>query len=120
MDILLDIQEQLHEASLVTARLTQAMTIAGFDRVVQALTRFARALPAAVSPNRNVVAHLATHQADLVDRQYALLGNLWGLHREFAQRLFDVLGARESKNTIGAISAPPDNIISLHTARKSR
>jgi hypothetical protein len=117
VDVVLSVQERLEEASLVTARLTQAMTIAGLDRIAQTVTR---ALPRAVSPKHDRVARLATRQADLVDRQYALLGKLFGLHREFAQRLFDVLGAQESKNPIAALTVAPANVISLHRARSLR
>jgi hypothetical protein len=120
VDVLLSVQERLDEASLRTARLTQAMTIGGFDRLVRAGAGVAQALPAAVRPHRESIDRLVSRQADLVDRQYALLGRLLGLHREFAQRLFDVLGAQESQGTIAETTAPPANVISLHAPRKLR
>jgi hypothetical protein len=120
VDVLLSVQERFDQASLETARLTQAMTIAGFDYFAQGVTRVSRAMPRAANPGRGVVARLATHQAGLLDRQYALLDNLFRLHREFAQRLFDVLGARELKDTMSKITPPPGNVISIQTARKLR
>ena len=120
MNVLLSVQERFDEASLTTARFTQAMAIGGFDRLVRAVTGVSRALPAAARPNTELIARMVSHQADLVDGQYALVGHLLGLHREFAQRLFDVLGADESKDTIGEITAPPANVVALHAPRKLR
>jgi hypothetical protein len=120
VNVLLSVQERFDEASLTTARSTQAMTIGGFDRIWRAGAGVAQGLPGAVSPNQELIDRLVSHQADFVDRQYALLGRLLGLHREFAQRLFDVLGALESQDAVGGSTAPPANVISLHAPRKLR
>jgi hypothetical protein len=114
VNVLLQVQERFDEASLTAARLAQAMTIAGFDRLVRARRRLSQALPAAISSDQKHIPRLVSHQADLVDRQYALIGSLLGLHREFAQRLFDVLGAHESHGVLGEPTQAPANVISLH------
>lgn len=120
MDVLSTVQDRLDDASLDTARIAQAMAIDGFDRVARGFAGVVRALPAAVSPDPKLVARVVSGPADLVDRQYALVGRLLGLHREFAQRLFDVLGARESNDTVGEITPVPANVVSLQSARKPR
>jgi hypothetical protein len=120
VNVLLQVQERFDEASLTAARLAQAMTIGGFDRLVRARRGISQALPAAVSPDQKLIPRLVSHQADLVDRQYALIERLLGLHREFAQRLFDVLGAHESHGVVGETTQAPANVISLHAPRKLR
>ena len=120
MDVLSTVQDRLDEASLDTARITHAMAIDGFDRVARGFAGIARALPAAVSPDPKLLARVVSGPAVLVDRQYALVGRLLGLHREFAQRLFDVLGARGANDTVGEITPVPANVVSLQRARKPR
>jgi len=120
MDVLSTVQDRLGGASLDTARITQAMTIEGIDRVARCFAGVARALPPAVSPDPKLLGRVVSGPAVLVDRQYALAGRLLGLHREFAQRLFDVLGARGSNDTVGEITPVPANVLSLQRVRKPR
>jgi hypothetical protein len=120
VNVLSQVQERFDEASLTAARLAQAVTIEGFDRLVRVRRSLSQALPAAVSRDQKLIPRLVSHQADLVDRQYALIGRLLDLHREFAQRLFDVLGTPESHGIPGETAQAPANVISLHAPRKLR
>ena len=120
MSTLVTGQQRFDEASLTTARVAQAITIEGFDRLVQLRDGLSQILPAAVSPNQRMVSRLISHHSDVVDRQYALMGHLLGLHREFAQRLFDVLSAHESSDAPEETVEASTNVISLHAPRKLR
>ena len=120
MNVLSTVHDRLGEAALDTTRITQAITIDGIDRAARCLAGIARALPPAVSPDPTLVGRVVSAQAVLVDRQYALVGRLLGLHREFAQRLFDVLGARGSNNAVGEITPLPAKVVSLHRVRPPR
>ena len=79
------------DALLAVARRSQALVIETVDRVVgvrqgkpatplKSLTRLEFALWCA----------LVRDPAKLVDERYELAQSLWALHRQFAQRLFDV------------------------------
>jgi hypothetical protein len=120
MNVLFDAQDRFDEASVTTARLAQAVTIEGFDRLVRARAVLSQVLPAAVRPDQPLIRRLVSNHADLVDRQYAVIGRLLGLHREFAQRLFDVLGAHELQVIVGETTQPPANVIALRVPRKPR
>lgn len=120
MGVVLGVQHQFDEASTTTARVAQAIAIDGFDRLVQTRDSLSVVLPTAFRPNQKLVKRLASHQAEVVDRQYALLIRLLGLHREFAQRLFDVLGAHESSGAPDETVEASADVISLHAPRKLR
>jgi hypothetical protein len=120
IDVLIGAQERFDEACVTTARVAQALTIDGFDRLVRARDFVAQAVPAPLSPDQKLIRLLVSHHADLVDRQYALVARLLCLHREFAQRLFDVLGAHESQAIACETTAPPANVVSLDASRTLR
>jgi hypothetical protein len=120
MNVLSTVHDRLGEAALDTTRITQSITIDGIDRAARCLAGIARALPPAVSPDPTLVGRVVSGPAVLVDRQYALVGRLLGLHREFAQRLFAVLGAPGSNETVGDITPVPANVVSLQNVRPPR
>jgi hypothetical protein len=118
--MLIGVQERFDEACVTTARVAQALTIDGFARLVRVRDFVAQAVPAPLNLDQELIRCLVSHHADLVDRQYALVARLLGLHREFAQRLFDVLGAQESEAISGETTAPPANVVSLDASRTLR
>ena len=120
IDVLIGVQERFDEACLTTARVAQALTIEGFDRLVRARDFVAQAVPAPLRADQELIRRLVSHHADLVDRQYALVARVLGLHREFAQRLFDVLGAHESQAITCETTATPANVVSLDASRTLR
>jgi len=120
MNVLSTVHDRLGDAALDTTRVTQAMTIEGIDRVARRFAGVAGALPAALSPDPELVGRVVSGPAVLVDRQYALVGRLLRLHREFAQRLFAVLGARGSSDTVSDITPVPANVVSLQRGRPPR
>jgi hypothetical protein len=120
IDVLIGVQERFDEACVTTARVAQALTIDGFDRLVRARDFVAQAVPAPLSADQKLIRRLVSHHADLVDRQYALVARLLCLHREFAQRLFDVLGAHESQAITCETTATPANVVSLDASRTLR
>ena len=117
MNVVSSMQERIGDASLETARVTQAMAIEGFDCLTRGLVGVVRALPKPASPDPERMAFYISKEAQLVDRQYVVLGRLLDLHREFAQRLFDVLGARETKDTMTDDSALSADVVPLQSAR---
>jgi hypothetical protein len=120
IDVLIGVQGWFDEACVTTARVAQALTIDGFDRLVRARDFVAQAVPAPSRLDEKLIRRLVSHHADLVDRQYALAARLLGLHREFAQRLFDVLGAHESQAIACETTAPPANVVALDAFRTLR
>jgi len=120
IDVLIGAQERFDEACVTTARVAQALTIEGFDRLVRARDFVAQAVPAPLRADQELIRRLVSHHADLVDRQYALVARVLGLHREFAQRLFDVLGAHESQAITCETTATPANVVSLDASRTLR
>ena len=84
------------DAIVAVARVSQALAIESVDRAVgvrpgkpvtplQLLTRLELA----------AMSVLTRDPAKLVDERYELAQSLWTLHREFAQRLFDVMDPRQ-------------------------
>ena len=99
--------QRLESGLLRTARAAQAVVIGSFDRV------------AAVGPVRwaidaqlEILERVVPEPADTVDSQYRLVANLLDLHREFAQRLFDVVD--HVADEVPEISREMAHIVRIH------
>ena len=116
------IRRTADDAIVAIARRTQGLAIESLDRAVgvrrgkpatplQLLTRLEFAL-------LSVFVH---DTAKLVDERYELAQSLWALHREFAQRLFDVADPRQA-NLEPATATRDATIVSFpdRRARASR
>ncbi len=82
-------------ATLVVARTSQAGAIAAFDRLLgSTASRAARQIvPDTLRSRLEAHRRVSVGSAELMDDFYSLLELLLALHREFAQRLFEVLEA---------------------------
>jgi hypothetical protein len=88
------VRHQLDQALVATARSSQALVIESLDRVVR--TPHNRALRTATQlarPQLGLLSQLLEGPAGAIDDNYDLLQGLTALHREFTQRLFEVIGS---------------------------
>lgn len=86
-------QGRTSAATLVVARTSQAGAIAAFDRLLSSpASRAARQLvPHPRRSRLETPRRVSVSSAERLDDFYSLLERLLALHREFAQRLFEVL-----------------------------
>ena len=111
------------EALLTVARGSQAAVIGALDRVLAG----PRAKPGTLSERvRKVQFGLADvvvgDSARAVDESYGLAQRLLDLHREFAQRLFDVADPRERPGETDSAAEPAESahILPFPAARSMR
>ena len=88
------VRHQLDQALVATARSSQALLIESLDRAVRPPNN--RALRTATRLARlqlGLGSQLLEGPAGIIDDNYDLLQRLTALHREFTQRLFEVMGS---------------------------
>ena len=91
-----------HDLTIRAARSSQALTISALDRLVPR-SGLRRGL---LSRSFELTSAVVGEPAALVDEQYELVERLTRLHREFAQRLFEVLEPPGPPADAG-LSGPP-------------
>ena len=88
------VQHQVDQALVATARSCQALVIESLDRAVRSPNRRAVRIGTRLGQLQLALgSQLLEGPAGVVDDNYVLLQRLTALHREFAQRLFEVMGA---------------------------
>ena len=91
MDFITTVQQALESRVLATARGTQARVIESFDRVTGAGPGNFKPFAWITGAQMEMLELVVTDPAQTIDRQYWFVARLLDLHREFAQRLFDVV-----------------------------
>ena len=88
------VRHQLDQALVATARSSQALVIESLDRAVRTPKRRVRGIATRLGrPQLGLVGQLLEGTAGFIDDNYELLQRLTALHREFTQRLFEVMGS---------------------------
>jgi len=98
-------RQRSHEATMRAARTMQALTIEAVDRLVPVSHESPGPLTRMVGVSFDLTAAFMGEPAEFVDQSYALVERLTRLHREFAQRLFEVFDPRSDAPRRGE----PDN-----------
>ena len=89
--VLAGVHDRLQRATMRTARTAQAAVITGLDACVGATRGAGDLVGRALRAPHGLATLVVGRPADVVDDHYLLLTRLLALHREFAQRLFEVL-----------------------------
>ena len=85
------VQHHLQARAVDSARTAQAGVISAFDRLLSSGPAEGKLVGLALHLQLDVLALVIGQPAVAVDRQYRFVAGLLELHREFAQRLFDVV-----------------------------
>lgn len=91
MEILGALQSRLEARVLESARTAQAGVIASFDRITGAGAGEFKPLGWVAGTQLELLALIVADPAQAIDRQYRFAARLLELHREFTQRVFEVV-----------------------------
>lgn len=111
------VQDWTGATLLAAARSVQAVAVESFDRSIAAgeRTPFARGVRSAAG-TRDLEERFVATCAEVLDDTYEVAQRLLTLHREFAQRLFEVLETRWD-STVAQPHGTSVQVVHLHTAR---
>lgn len=103
MNWITDLQPKLDSGLLTAARTSQALAIVSVDSTLGLAAR-SRVVPVQLLKrlNSEIGKRLVGDPAELLDESYALTRRLLDLHREFAQRLVEVVAPRPGMSTEAA------------------